>query len=58
MFGLPSALTEKVQGTLRERFQGTILYDNLTYGDLISKIKNEGLKLKLMIMTLTSSLKS
>ena len=43
--GLPSALTEKVQGTLRERFQGTIPYDNLTYGDLISEIKKEGLKL-------------
>ena len=57
MFGLPSALTEKVQGILRERFQRTIIYDNLTYGDLISKIKNEGLKLKLMIMTLTLSLK-
>ena len=45
MFGLPNALTEKVQGTLRERFQGTIPYDTLTYGDLISEIKKTGLKL-------------
>ena len=45
MFGLPSALTKKVQETLRERVQGTIPYDNLTYGDLISEIKKEGLKL-------------
>ena len=45
LYGLPRALTEKVQESLRERFQGTIPYDDLTYGDLISEVKKEGLKL-------------
>ena len=39
MFGLPRALIEKVQETLREKYQGTIPYDNLTFGDLISEVK-------------------
>ena len=38
-FGLPRALIEKVRETLREKYQGTIPYDNLTYGDLISEVK-------------------
>ena len=45
MFGLPRALTGNVQNTLREKWQGTIPYDELTYGDLISEVKKEGLKL-------------
>ena len=45
LYGLPRALIEKVQESLRERFQGTIHYDDLTYGDLISEVKKEGLKL-------------
>ena len=45
MFELLRALTEKVQNTLREKWQGTIPYDELTYGDLISEVKKEGLKL-------------
>ena len=45
LFGLPRALTEKVQETLREKYQGKTPYDNLTYGDLISEVKKEGLKL-------------
>ena len=45
MYGLLRALTEKVQETLREKYQGTIPYENLTYGDLISEVKKEGLKL-------------
>ena len=44
LYGLPRALTEKVQETLREKYQGTIPYGNLTYGDLISEVKKEGLK--------------
>ena len=45
LYGLPRALTEKVQETLREKHHGTIPYDDLTYGDLISEVKKEGLKL-------------
>ena len=45
LYGLPRGLIEKVQESLRERFQGTIPYDDLTYGDLISEVKKEGLKL-------------
>ena len=45
MFSLLRALIEKVQETLREKYQGTISYDNLTYGDLVSEVKKEGLKL-------------
>ena len=45
MFGLPKALTKKVQNTLREKWQGTIPYDEITYGDIVSEVKKEGLKL-------------
>ena len=50
IYGLLRALTEKVQETLREKHNGTIpyedlIYEDLTYGDLISEIKNGGLKL-------------
>ena len=41
----PRALIEKVKETLREKYQGTIPYDNLTNGDLISEVKKERLKL-------------
>ena len=37
--------TEKVQETLREKYNETIPYENLTYGDLIGGVKKEGLKL-------------
>ena len=45
LYGLPRALTKKVQETLREKNNGTIPYDDLTYGDLIGEVKKEGLKL-------------
>ena len=50
LYGLPRALTEKIQETLREKYNGTIPYEDLTYeyltyGDLISEDKKEGLKL-------------
>ena len=45
LYGLPRALNEKVQESLRERNNGTIPYEDLTYGDLISEVKKEGLKL-------------
>ena len=45
MYRLPRALTEKVKETLREKHRGTIFYDDLTYEDLISEVKKEGLKL-------------
>ena len=45
LYGLPRALTEKVQETLREKHNGTIPYEDLTYGDLIGEVKKEGLKL-------------
>ena len=45
LFGLPRALNEKIQESLREKYNGTIPYDILTYGDLISEVKKEGLKL-------------
>ena len=45
LYGLPKAFNEKVQESLREKHGGTIPFDSLTYGDLISTVKNEGLKL-------------
>ena len=45
LYGLPRALNEKVQESLREKHNGTIPYEALTYGDLISEVKKEGLKL-------------
>ena len=45
LYGLPRAFNEKVQESLREKYNGTIPYENLTYGDLISEVKKEGLKL-------------
>ena len=45
LYGLPRALTEKVQETLREKHNGTISYEDLTYIDLIGEVKKEGLKL-------------
>ena len=45
LYGLLRALTEKVQETFREKYNGTIPYDDLTYGDLIGEVKKEGLKL-------------
>ena len=45
LYRLPRALTEKVQETLREKHNRTIPYEDLTYGDLISEVKKEGLKL-------------
>ena len=46
LYGLPRALTERVQETLREKYNGTIPnYEDLTYGDLISEAKKEGLRL-------------
>ena len=44
LYGLPRAFNEKVQESLREKQNGTIPYDELTYGDLISEVK-KGLKL-------------
>ena len=45
LYGLPRAFNEKIQESLKERNNGTIPYDELTYGDLISEVKKEGLKL-------------
>ena len=45
LYGLPRAFNEKVQESLREKHNGTIPYEELTYGDLISEVKKEGLKL-------------
>ena len=45
LYGLPKAFNAKVQESLREKHGGTIPFDSLTYGDLISIVKNEGLKL-------------
>ena len=39
IYELPRALTKKVQETLREKYQETIPYDNLTYKDLMSEVK-------------------
>ena len=35
LYGLPRAFNEKVQESLREKNNGTIPYDELTYGDLV-----------------------
>ena len=45
LYGLPRALIEIVQESLREKNNGTIPYGDLTYGDLIGEVKTEGLKL-------------
>ena len=45
LYGLPRAFNEKVQESLKERYNGTIPYEELTNGDLISEVKKEGLKL-------------
>ena len=45
LYGLSRAFNEKVQESLREKYNGTIPYEELTYGDLISEVKKEGLKL-------------
>ena len=45
LYGLQRAFNEKVQESLREKNNGTIPYDELTYEDLISEVKKEGLKL-------------
>ena len=45
LYELPRALTENVQETLKEKYNGTISYEDLTYGDLIGEVKREGLKL-------------
>ena len=45
LYGLPKAFNDKVQESLREKYSGTIPFDSLTYGDLISTVKKEGLKL-------------
>ena len=45
LYGFLRALIEKVQETLREKYQETIPYDNLTYEDLISEVKKYRLKL-------------
>ena len=44
LYGLPRAFNEKVQESLREKHNGSIPYNELTYGDLISEVK-KGLKL-------------
>ena len=44
LYGLPRAFNEKVQESFREKHIGTIPYEELTYGDLISEVKKEGLK--------------
>ena len=41
IYRLPMALTEKVQETLREKHNRTIPYEDLTYGDLIRKVKKK-----------------
>ncbi|XP_060183205.1 uncharacterized protein LOC132613174 [Lycium barbarum] len=43
--GLPSLFTEKVRTKIKDRFNGRIPYENLTYGDLISFINVIGLDL-------------
>ena len=45
LYGLPKAFNDKVQESLREKHGGTIPFYSLTYGDLISIVKKEGLKL-------------
>ena len=45
IYGLLRTLIEKVQETLREKHNGTILYEDLTYRDFIGEVKKEGLKL-------------
>ncbi|XP_016509474.2 uncharacterized protein LOC107826943 isoform X1 [Nicotiana tabacum] len=43
--GLPRLFAEKVRNKIKDRFNGSIPYDNLTYGDLISFINVTGLDL-------------
>ncbi|XP_059281056.1 uncharacterized protein LOC132034705 [Lycium ferocissimum] len=43
--GLPSLFAEKVRTKIKDRFNGRIPYENLTYGDIISYINVTGLDL-------------
>ncbi|XP_009599403.2 uncharacterized protein [Nicotiana tomentosiformis] len=43
--GLPRLFAEKVRTKIKDRFNGQVPYDNLTYGDLISFINVTGLDL-------------
>ncbi|XP_047261021.1 uncharacterized protein LOC124894369 [Capsicum annuum] len=43
--GLPSLFAEKVRTKIKDRFEGKIPYDILTYGDLISFITTVGIDL-------------
>ena len=45
LYGLPKTFNDKVQESLREKHNGTVPFDSLTYGYLISTVKKEGLKL-------------
>ena len=45
LYGLPKAFNDRVQESLRDKYGGTIPFDSLTYDDLISTVKKEGLKL-------------
>ena len=43
--GIPKLLGEKVRAKLREKFEGSIPYERLTYGDLVSQIHKESLQI-------------
>ena len=43
--GLPRLFSERIRIKIRERFNGQISYDKLTYGEIISIVTAEGIKL-------------
>ncbi|RVW30385.1 RING finger and transmembrane domain-containing protein 2 [Vitis vinifera] len=45
--GLPRLFSERIRIKIRERFNGQISYDKLTYGEIISIVTAEGIKLSL-----------
>ncbi|KAH9735172.1 hypothetical protein KPL71_017654 [Citrus sinensis] len=45
LVGLPTLLGEKVRNTIKALFNNRIPYDELTYGELVSFVNKEGLKI-------------
>ena len=43
ILGLPKLFSEKIKSKLREKINGHIPYDKLTYGEIISIITTEGI---------------
>ena len=45
ILGLPKLFSERIRIKIREQYNGQISYDKLTYGEIISIVTTEGIKL-------------